>query len=97
MTDNVLSQGWLAKHKSIMTTFNSIDNTYRIAFGNTIFNVEMAKDSLYYLSKEQVQQILTHVNHVTQHVKVDVTKVFTKEQLSSQRGETLTLCVATPL
>jgi len=48
-----------------MTTFNSIDNIYRIAFGNTIFNIEMAKDSLHYLSKEQVQQILTHVNHVT--------------------------------
>ena len=65
MTDNVLSQGWLAKNKSIMTTFNSIDNIYRIAFGNTIFNIEMSKDSLYYLSKEQVQQILTHVNHLT--------------------------------
>ena len=36
MTDNVLSQGWLAKNKSIMTTFNSIDNIYHIAFVNTI-------------------------------------------------------------
>ena len=33
ITDNVLSQGWLAKNKSIMTTFNSIDNIYHIAFG----------------------------------------------------------------
>ena len=82
MTDNVLSQGWLAKNKSIMTTFNSIDNIYCIAFGNTIFNIEMAKDFLYYLSKEQEKQILAHVNQVTQHVKVDITKVFTKEQLS---------------
>jgi len=29
-----------------------------------------------------VQKILTHVNHVTQLVKLDITKVFTKEQLS---------------
>ena len=64
-----------------MTTFNSIDNIYHIAFGNTIFNIEMAKDSLYDFSKEQVQHILTHVNHVSQHVKVDITKVFAKEQL----------------
>ena len=42
----------------------------------------MAKDYLYYLSKEQVQQILTHVNNVSQHVKVDITKDFSKEQLS---------------
>jgi len=32
MTDNVLSQGWLAKNKSIMTTFNSINNIHRIVF-----------------------------------------------------------------
>ena len=82
MNDNVLSQEWLAQNKSIMTTFNSIDNIYRIAFGNTTFHISMAKDSLYYLSKEQVQQILTHVNNVSQHVKVDITKVFSKEQLS---------------
>ena len=40
----------------------------------------MAKDSLYYLSKEQ--KIFTHINDVSQHVKVDITKVFIKEQLS---------------
>ena len=47
----------VGKNKSIMTTFNSVDNIYRIAFGNTIFNIvfEMVKDSLNYLSKEQVQ------------------------------------------
>ena len=77
MTDNVLSQG-LAQNKSIMTTFNSIDNINRITFGNTTFYIEMAKDSLYDFSKEQVQHILTHVNNVSQHVKVDVTKVFTR-------------------
>ena len=82
MTDNVLSQGWLAQNNSIMTTFNSIDNIYRITFGNTTFHILMAKDSLYYLSKEQVQQILTHLNDISQHVKVDMTKAFSKEQLS---------------
>ena len=81
MTDNVLSQGWPAQNKSIMTTFNSIDNIYRIAFGNTTFHISMAKDSLY-LRKEKVQQILKHVNNVSQHVKVDIMKVFSKEQLS---------------
>ena len=70
MTDNVLSQGWLAQNNFIMTTFNSIDNNiYRIAFGNTIFHNSMTKDSLYYLSKEQVEQILTHVNKISQDVK----------------------------
>ena len=37
MAYNILSQGWLAQNKSIMTTFNSIDNIYQIAFGNTTF------------------------------------------------------------
>jgi len=46
MRDNILSQGQLEKNKSIMTRFNSIENIYRIAFGNTIFHIEMAKDSL---------------------------------------------------
>ena len=54
MTDNVLSQRWLAQNKSMMTSFNSIDYVYRIAFGNTAFHISMAKDSLHYLSKEQV-------------------------------------------
>ena len=81
MTDNVLSQGWLAKYKSIMTTYNSIDNVYCIAFGHTTFRIEMANDSLYYLSKDQVRQILAHVNNIDNNVKIDVTKVFSKEQL----------------
>ena len=46
MTDNALSQEWLAQNKAIMTTFDGIDNIYRIAFGNTTFHIEMAKDSL---------------------------------------------------
>ena len=64
-----------------MTTSNSIDNIYRMVFGNTTFHISMAKDSLYYLSKEQVQQILLPVNNISQ-VQVDITKVFSKEQLS---------------
>jgi len=32
MTDNVLSQGWLANNKSIMTAYNSIDNACGIAY-----------------------------------------------------------------
>jgi len=73
---NVLSQGLLAQNKSIMTTFNSTDNIYRISFGNKTFHISMAKHSFHYLRKEQVQQILTHVNNISQHVKVDITKVF---------------------
>ena len=42
----------------------------------------MAKDSLYYLSKEQIQQISTHVNSISHHVEVDITKVFSEEQFS---------------
>ena len=33
MTNDVPSQGWLAKHKSIITTYISIDNVYHITFG----------------------------------------------------------------
>ena len=74
-----LKDGW---HK-ISLSVHSIDNIYRIAFGNISFYVEMSNDySLYYLSEEQVQQILTHVNNISQHVKVDIKKVFIKEQLS---------------
>ena len=82
MTNNVLSQGWLAQNESTMTTFNSIDNIYRINFVNTTFHISMENDSLYYLSKEPIQQILIHVNNISQHVKVDITKLFSKEQFS---------------
>ena len=70
-----------------MTTFNSIDNIYRIDFGNTTFYISIAKDFLHYLSEEQVRQISTYVNNISQYVKLDITKVLTKEQLSP-------LCVA---
>ena len=72
-----------------MTTFNNIDNIFRIAFRNTTFHIEMAKDSLYRLSKELSQQILTCVNNISQRVKV--------EKLSRSNEVTLTLCVATPI
>ena len=81
MTDNVLSQCWLAKSKSIMTTYNSIDNVCCISFGNTTFRIEMPNDSLYYLSKDQVRKVLALVNNIDNNVKIDVTKVFSKEQL----------------
>ena len=81
MTDNILSQGRLAKNKSIMTTYNSIHNVYCIAFAHTTFRVEMANDSIYSLSKDQVQKSLARVNNIDNHVKIDVTKVFSKEQL----------------
>ena len=47
-----------------------------------VSHIEKAKDSLYYFCKEQVIQILVHVNNFPQHVKIDITIVFTKEQLS---------------
>jgi hypothetical protein len=82
ISDNIISQGWLAENKSIITTFNSVDNSYTIAFGATKFRINMANDRLYYLSKDQIKQILTHVNNVTNLVKVDKGTVFTKEQLT---------------
>ena len=63
MTGNVLSQVWLVQNKSIMTTFNSIDIIYRIALEIQHIHIEMAKDSLYDLIKQQVQQLLSHVNN----------------------------------
>ena len=73
MTDNVLSQGWLEKNKSVMTTYNSIDNVYCTAFGHTTFRI----DSLYYL---RIVEFISHVNNIDKNVKIDVTKVFSKEQ-----------------
>ena len=61
-----------------MTTNNSIDNVYCIAFVHTTFRIEMANDSLYYLSKDQVQNILAYVNDIDNNVKIDVTKLFSK-------------------
>jgi len=42
----------------------------------------MASDLLYYLNKDQVKLILTHVNTVTQRVTACTTTAFSKEQLS---------------
>ena len=42
----------------------------------------MTSDSLYYVSKEQVKTILTHVNSVTSNIQVDVSKAYSKEQLT---------------
>ena len=64
-----------------MTTYNSRDNVYCIVFGNTTFLIEMANDSLYNLSKDQIRKNLAHVNNIDNHVKIDVTKVFSEEQL----------------
>ena len=42
----------------------------------------MASDSLYYITKDQVKQLLTHVNIVTLNNRVNLTTSFTKEQLA---------------
>jgi len=80
--DNVLSLGWLTTFPTISTTFNSVDNTFRISFGSTTFTVSMASDSLYYISKNHVKKLLTHVNMITQNIRANVSTAFTKEQLT---------------
>jgi hypothetical protein len=42
----------------------------------------MAADSLYYISKDHVKQLLTHVNMTTQNIRANVSTAFTKEQLT---------------
>ena len=49
--DNVMSQGWFASHKSIINTYSSVNNMYKINFGSHSLQVPMATDFLYYLSK----------------------------------------------
>jgi hypothetical protein len=80
--DNVLALGWLSQFPTILTTFSSVSNSFRISFGVHIFDVPMTSDSLYYISKEQVKLILTHVNNVTTNVKANVSKAYSKEQLT---------------
>ena len=80
--DNVLALGWMTQFPTIVTTFSSLDNTFRISFGATTFSVPMASDSLYYITKDQVKQLLTHVNIVTLNNRVNLTTSFTKEQLA---------------
>ena len=71
--------GWLFEFPTILTTFISVNNSFRILFGVHIFDVPMNSDSLYYISKEQVKTILTYVNSVTNNVKADVSKAYSKE------------------
>ena len=80
--DNVLALGWMTQFPTIVTTFSSLDNTFRISFGATTFSVPMASDSLYYITKDQVKQLLPHVNIVTLNNRVNLTTSFTKEQLA---------------
>ena len=80
--DQRLSIGWLSQFPSIITTFSSVDNTFRVTLGTTTFVIPMASDLLYYLNKDQVKLILTHVNTVTQRVTACTTTAFSKEQLS---------------
>ena len=72
----------MTQFPSIVTTFSSIDNTFRIKFGSTTFTVPMASDSLYYLSKSHVKLLLTHVNRLTYEPRANVSTAFTREQLS---------------
>ena len=44
----------------------------------------MTSDSLYYICKEQVKLILTHLDNVTTNVKADVSKVYSEEQLTRE-------------
>jgi hypothetical protein len=74
--------GWLTTFPTISTTFNSVDNSFRISFGSITFTVPMAADSLYYISKDHVKQLLTHVNMTTQNIRANVSTAFTKEQLT---------------
>ena len=76
--DNVISLGWLSQLPTILTTFISVSNLFGISFGVHIFDVPMTSDSLYYISKEKVKSILTHVNTVTNNVKADVSKAYSK-------------------
>jgi hypothetical protein len=80
--DNVLSLGWMTQFPSIVTTFSSVYNTFRVKFGSITFTVPMSSDSHYYLSKSHVKLLLTHVNSLTDKPRANVSTAFTKEQLS---------------
>jgi len=76
---NILALGWMTQFPTVVTTFSSLDYTFRISFGATTVSVPMASDSLYYITKDQVKQLLTHVNIITLNNRVTS---FTKEQLA---------------
>ena len=81
--DNIMSIGWLSQFPSIATTYSSVDNSFRISFGNTTFTIGMTSDQLYFLTKDQVKQLLTHVNNVTNSTKsVNLCTAYSKEQIA---------------
>jgi hypothetical protein len=81
--DNIMSVGWLSQFPSIATTYSSVDNSFRISFGNTTFTIGMTSDQLYFLTKDQVKQLLTHVNNVTNSTKsVNLCTAYSKEQIA---------------
>jgi hypothetical protein len=84
--DNIMSVGWLSQFPSIATTYSSVDNSFRISFGNTTFTIGMTSDQLYFLTKDQVKQLLTHVNNVTNSTKsVNLCTAYSKEQIAHRR------------
>ena len=51
-------QDRLSQFPTILTTFNSINNFFKISFVITTLDVLMKSDSFYYISKEQVKTML---------------------------------------
>ena len=64
---------------TIVTAFSRLDNTFRLSFGATTITVPMASDSLYYVTKDHVKQLLTQMLY-TLNNRVNLTTSFTKEQ-----------------
>ena len=80
--DNVLALGCMTQFSTIVTTFRSLGNTFRISYGATTFTVPMASDSICCITKDHVKLLLTHVNVVTLNNTVKLTTTFTKEHLA---------------
>jgi len=78
-----MSIDWLSQFPSIITTFSSVDDTFRVTLGSTTFVIPTVSDLLF-LNKIQVKLILTQVNTVTQHVTACTTTEFSEEQLSHE-------------
>ena len=70
--------GVMTQSSTIITTSSSFDNTFRISFGDTTFTVPMASDSLYYITKNQVKQLLTQVIFLL----FNFSTTFTRDQLA---------------
>ena len=76
----------MTQFPTIVTIFSSLDKTFRDSFGATTFTVPIASDFLYYITKHQVKQLLTHANVVvTLNNRVNLPTTFTKEQLDDVR------------